>query len=318
MINRQLIRLKVLQLIYAYYRNGGKAIEIAEKELIHSLDKAYELYKYLLTLLVEIRDLAARRAENAQERSLRLSLTEDEALAEARLAANALLAQLDENETLLNYREKEKVDWLDEEPIVRLLLDAFCQSDAMQLYLETGDFSYAADRELVRKLYKTIVCGNDIFTPFLEEHSIYWNDDKTTIDSFVVKTIKRFTPETTPDQPLLPPFAADADRQYAIELFHVAIERGAELRELIRTNCQNWDFSRMAFMDVIIAQIALAEIISFPTIPLNVTFDEYLNIARAYSTPRSASYLNGLLEHIVDLLREQGVTTKVRWHKKKK
>ena len=110
MINRQLIRLKVLQLIYAYYRNGGKAIEIAEKELIHSLDKAYELYKYLLTLLVEIRDLAARRAENAQERSLRLSLTEDEALAEARLAANALLAQLDENETLLNYREKEKVD----------------------------------------------------------------------------------------------------------------------------------------------------------------------------------------------------------------
>lgn len=149
----------------------------------------------------------------------------------------------------------------------------------------------------------------------LEEHSLYWNDDKQVVDSFVMKTIKRFNEQTTPEQELLPLYAADEDKQFASKLFRATLERGEELRELIRSNTKNWEFSRLAFMDVIIMQIALAEILTFDSIPLNVTFNEYLDIAKVYSTPRSSSYINGMLDTIVKKLAKEGRTTKKRERK---
>ena len=164
----------------------------------------------------------------------------------------------------------------------------------------------------MRKLYKTFICNNDDFDALIEDHSLYWNDDKQVVDSFVLKTIKRFNEKSTADEALLPVYAADEDRMFASRLFTATIERGAELRDIIRNNTKNWEFSRLAFMDVIIMQIALAEILTFDSIPLNVTFNEYLDIAKIYSTPRSASYINGMLDGIVKNLAKEGRTSKVR------
>lgn len=310
MINRELIRLKVVQLVYAYYQNEGKTIEVAEKELMFSLNKAFELYEYLLTLLVEIQEMAARKDESSRARNKRLGTDIKGETPEGRLAANALLKQLASNKQIIEYRENDKKEWLEEEPFVKKLLTKFLESEVFQFYLTKEDFSYDADRELVRKLYKTIICNNDDFTSLLEDHSLYWNDDKEIIDSFVLKTIKRFNEASTEEQPLLPPFASDDDREFAVQLFTRSLEEGMETREYIRANSKNWEFSRLAFMDVIIAQIALTEILYFPTIPLNVTFNEYLDIAKVYSTPRSASYLNGLLDHIVKQLKHEGKINK--------
>ena len=303
MINRELIRLKVVQLVYAYYRNDGKTIETAQKELLFSLGKAYELYEYLLLLLVKVYELAGKKEEALRQRAQKGAAVLDGSV-EARLAANALLKQLAENKALQAYRENKK-DWIEEEAFVKQLFTTFTESDIFKMYLDKEDFSYEADRELVRKLYKTYICHNEDFDDLIEEHSLYWNDDKFVVDSFVLKTITRFTHEPTPDQPLLPDYASDDDREFAIKLFQQSIRSEEETRTIISDGSKNWELNRLAFMDLIIMQIALTEVMTFPSIPVSVTFNEYLNIAKVYSTPRSAGYINGMLDHMVKWLRKQ-------------
>lgn len=309
MINRELIRLKVVQLVYAYYQNEGKTLDVAEKELTFSLSKAYELYKYLLNLLVEMKKYAERKSEASEARASRLGQKIEGISADKLFATNKLLVQLDENETLADYRSH-KQEWDEEPAFIKKLYTTFVESDVYGMYMTKEDFSYEADREVIRKLYKTHICDNEDFVSMLEEHSLYWNDDKDVIDSFVMKTIKRFRPDSTPSQELLPDYAQEEDRQFAHELFLATLQRAQEVRQYIRENTKNWEFDRLAFMDVIIMQIALTEILTFPTIPLNVSFNEYLDIAKVYSTPRSAGYINGLLDHVVKKLKAGGLIAK--------
>ncbi len=310
MINRELIRLKIVQLVYAYHQNGGKDIVTAEKELLFSLSKAYELYEYLLSQLVEMRQMAERKYDVAKAKAARTGIALKGVTPDGQFAQNQFLLQLEANKVLQEYREKVKKEWIEEEPFLKKLYAKFTEDDIYQAYLDKEDFSYEADREVVRKLYKTLIDGNDDYADLIEEHSLYWNDDKEVVDSFVMKTIKRFTAASTPEQPLLPEYASEDDRNFALQLFRATLERGEELRGYVKANCKNWKFERLALMDIVIAQIALAEMLTCPTIPLNVTFNEYLDIAKIYSTPRSASYLNGLLEGVVKQLREQGVLLK--------
>lgn len=305
MINRDLIRLKVVQLIYAFYQNEGKDYSLAEKELVHSMDKAYELYHYLLSLLVDIRQMAERKEEARLARCRRLGSKEEGVYAEKQLAENRFLLQLERNKQLCEYAEKRSKDHFDEESFLKKLYTSFVDSEVFQLYLAKEDFSYDSDRELIRKLYKTYVCNNEDFDALLEDRDLYWNDDKEIIDSFVLKTIKRFKSEEGDEQPLLPQFSEEEDREFALKLFKSTIDMADEVRTLIKNNCKNWEFERLAFMDVVIMQIAMAEILSFPSIPLKVSINEYLDIAKVYSTPRSSSYINGVIDHIVKKLQKE-------------
>lgn len=306
MINRELIRLKVVQLVYAYYRNEGKALDVAEKELSFSLQKAYDLYEYLLSLLVEVRKHAERKDAVRIAREKRTGSVTRGIVPDKQFADNKFLLQLEANKELIDFQENRKGTWNEEDAFVKKLYAQFTESDVFGLYIDKEDFSYEADRELIRKLYKTLICNNDDFESLLEDHSLYWNDDKEIVDSFVLKTIKRFEEENGADQALLPIYAADEDKVFAEQLFRETLTRGTEIRELIRAYTKNWEFDRLAFMDVVIMQIALAEILTFESIPLNVTFNEYLEIAKVYSTPRSASYINGTLDSIVKHLQKEG------------
>lgn len=305
MINRELIRLKVVQLVYAFYQNDGKTLDVAEKELKFSLSKAYELYKYLLSMLVDLKAYGERRAESSAARAERLGTKIGGLSLDRQFADNKFLVQLADNKALGEYREK-KQEWPEEPAFVKKLYTTMIESELYQNYLTKEDFSYEADRELIRKLYKTYVCNNEDFDSLLEEHSLYWNDDKEIVDSFVMKTIKRFKEDSTAEQELLPDYAAVEDKNFAGTLFVETLKRAQEVRQLIRENSKNWEFNRLAFMDVIIMQIALAEILTFPQIPLSVTFNEYLDIAKIYSTPKSAGYINGLLDHVVKSLKKKG------------
>lgn len=309
MINRELIRLKVVQLVYAYYRNEGKTLDVAEKELTFSLSKAYELYKYLLNLLVEMKSYADKKVESSEARAKRLGQRFSDTSPDKLFANNKFLLQLAANEALADYRSGRQ-EWDEEPAFVKKLYTALVESDIFELYIKKEDFSYEADREVIRKLYKTFICDNDDFESLLEEHSLYWNDDKEVVDSFVLKTIKRFKEDSTPKQELLPDYAQEEDRQFAHELFVTTLQRADEVRQYIRENIKNWEFERLAFMDVVIMQIALTEILTFPTIPLSVSFNEYLDIAKIYSTPRSAGYINGLLDHVVKKLKTDGLLSK--------
>lgn len=307
MINRELIRLKVVQLIYAYYQNEGRSYDLAEKELTFSLSKSYDLYHYLLQLLVELQKYATRKDEVrlAREKRTGVVASANGIHPDKQFAENKFLCQLLNNKQLGEYIQNHPSDWSEEENFVKDLYAQFIDSDIFQLYINREDFSYEADRELVRKLYKTFICNNEKFDVLLEEQCLYWNDDKDIIDSFILKTIKRFKEEAGEEQALLPDYASEEDKEFALTLFAETLKNEEELRNLIRNNCKNWEFNRLAFMDVIIMQIALAEILTFPSIPLNVSFNEYLDIAKIYSTPRSSSYINGLLDHIVKYLKKE-------------
>ena len=302
MINRALIRLKVVQLVYAYYHNEGKATEVALKELDYSLNKSYDLYLTLLAFLIEIRDIAQRKSELRARNSAHASVGGCDAM----LAANRFLNPRARHKTILAWQKNQKFTWASEDAFVKRLYTKWLDDEVFAAYADRTNHDYEDDRELVRKLYKNHVVNNEDFTPILEDLSLYWNDDKDIIDSFVLKTIKRFDPENGEEQPLLPAYNTEEDHEFACRLFTTTIERCDELRTMMAEYSKNWDISRMAFMDIIIIQIALAEVIAFPTIPLNVTFNEYIDIAKVYSTPNSYKYVNGMLNNITRHLQETG------------
>ena len=307
MINRVLIRLKIVQIVYAYYQNGGKNLDTAEKELFFSLSKAYDLYNYLLLLMVEVTKQAERK-QNAAKAKLLPSA--EELYPNTKFVDNRFIAQLEVNEQLRQFSESQKKTWENENEFVKNLCEKIMASDTYKNYMDAETSSYDEDRELWRKLYKTIIFNNDDLDQVLEDQSLYWNDDKEIVDTFVLKTIKRFEEEKGAKQELLPEFKDDEDQDFARRLFRRAILNADYYRHLISENTKNWDLDRVAFMDVVIMQIALAEILSFPNIPVSVSLNEYVEIAKLYSTPKSGSFINGTLDGIVNTLKKENKLTK--------
>lgn len=307
MINRVLIRLKVVQIVYAYYQNGSKNLDTAEKELFFSLSKAYDLYNYLLLLMVEVTRYAARKIEVGKNK---LSPTEEELHPSMKFVENKFIAQLEVNKQLNDFVNTQKKSWEGDMEFVKALYEKICASDIYKEYMASEESDYNVDREFWRKIYKSIIFNNEALDEVLEEQSLYWNDDKETVDTFVLKTIKRFDPSNGADQPLLPEFKDDEDREFARRLFRRSILNADYYRHLISENTRNWDLNRVAFMDVVIMQIALAEILSFPNIPVSVSLNEYVEIAKLYSTPKSGGFINGTLDGIVNQLKKEGKLTK--------
>ena len=302
MINRELIRIKVVQLTYAYYQNGSKNIDAAEKELIFSLSKAYDLYNYLLALIVGITHESRRHLEVAQSRAQR----EGTEMPSQRFAYNRFAMQLEENRMLNDFMEAQKKNWDDEPEFLKKIYTQITESQIYKDYMAAPEDDYNADREVWRKLYRTLIQDNSDLDALLEEQSLYWNDDKETVDTFVLKTIKRFDEKNKANQELLPEYDSEEDRDYARKLFRATIMNGNEYQHYMSEASRNWDFPRLAYMDIVIMQIAIAEMLTFPSIPISVTINEYVELAKLYSTPRSAGYINGMLDAIARHLIETG------------
>ena len=307
MINRVLIRLKIVQIVYAYYQNGGKNLDTAEKELFFSLSKAYDLYNYLLLLMVEVTKQANKRLNAAKNK---LVPTKEELFPNTKFVENRFIAQLEVNKQLLEFSNNQKKTWENEADFVKTLCDKILESDIYKEYMASETSSYEEDRELWRKLYKNIIFNNIELDQVLEDQSLYWNDDKEIVDTFVLKTIKRFDEKNGAKQELLPEFKDEEDQDFARRLFSRTILNADYYRHLISENTKNWDLDRVAFMDVVIMQIALAEILSFPNIPVSVSLNEYVEIAKLYSTPKSGGFINGTLDGIVNSLKKENKLTK--------
>ena len=307
MINRVLIRLKIVQIVYAYYQNGGKNLDTAEKELFFSLSKAYDLYNYLLLLMVEVTKQANKRLNAAKNK---LVPTKEELFPNTKFVENRFIAQLEVNKQLLEFSNNQKKTWENEADFVKTLCDKILESDIYKEYMASETSSYEEDRELWRKLYKNIIFNNIELDQVLEDQSLYWNDDKEIVDTFVLKTIKRFDEKNGAKQELLPEFKDEEDQDFARRLFRRTILNADYYRHLISENTKNWDLDRVAFMDVIIMQCALAEILSFPNIPVSVSLNEYVEIAKVYSTIKSGSFVNGTLDGIVNQLKKEGKLAK--------
>ncbi|MCR4602184.1 MAG: transcription antitermination factor NusB [Prevotella sp.] len=305
MINREIIRIKIVQLTYAYYQNGNKNIDTAEKELFFSLSKSYDLYNHLLALIVAITQESRRRLEVLQAKARR----EGAEAPSQRFAFNRFAVQLENNKQLHEFLENQKHTWSDEPEFVGKMLEQIEQSQIYVDYLQ-GEDSYDADRELWRRLYRTLIQENSDLDTLLEEQSLYWNDDKEVVDTFVLKTIKRFEEKNGSKQELLPEYDSEEEKDYARKLFRATILNADDYQRYMSEASFNWDFSRLAYMDVVIMQIAIAEMLTFPSIPVSVTINEFVNLAKVYSTPRSYGYINGMLDGIARHLYREGLMQK--------
>ena len=302
MINRELIRIKIVQLAYAYYQNGNKNIDSAEKELFFSLSKSYDMYNYLLALIVSVTKEARKHLEVAQTKARREGTPEPS----TRFAYNRFAIQLEENKMLNDFMSTQKKTWEDEPEFLKKLYNLITDSQIYKEYMDSNEDNYAADRELWRKLYRTLIQDNTDLDTIFEEQSLYWNDDKEVVDSFVLKTIKRFDEKNQGKQELLPEYDNEEDKDFARKLFRATILNANEYQRYMSDASRNWDFSRLAYMDIIIMQIAIAEMMTFPSIPINVTINEFVDIAKIYSTPRSGGYINGMLDAIARHLVQRG------------
>lgn len=307
MINRTLIRLKIVQLMYAYYQYAGKPLETAEKELLFSLSKAYDLYNYLLLLMVNVARYAFEQVEHQEKLNKVAHINEE---VSHRFADNQFTAQLEKNKQLQEFVDTKKLTWNNEQDYIKKLYTDIVESEIYKEYMDKPSVTYSDDRELWRALYKNIIMKDERIDDILEEQSLYWNDDRAIVDTFVLKTIKRFEHGAGANQKLVPEYKDIEDQDFALRLFRRTILNAEYNRDLISQCIKNWEFNRLAYMDIIIMQIAVSELMSFPQIPISVTINEYVEIAKWYSTPKSASYVNGTLDAVAKLLKKEHKITK--------
>ncbi|HET9571965.1 MAG TPA: transcription antitermination factor NusB [Bacteroidales bacterium] len=302
MINRALIRIKVVQMVYAYYQSDSKDLAKAEKEFFHSIEKAADLYHYLLQLIQAVTDFAYQRLDAARNKYLP---SEEEKNPNTRFIDNAFVAQLAKNKLLNTYLNNTKMSWVNHEAFVKNIYESILASDFYLEYMNAPESSYEADQEIWRKIFKSILQKSEELPEVLEEQNIYWNDDLEIILTFVMKTIKRFKLENGANQELLPMFKDDEDRKFASDLFCTTIRNRDKYRALIDEAVKNWEIERLAMMDLLILQVALAEIMDIDGVPVNVSLNEYIDIAKSYSTQKSGLFVNGTLDHIVTELRKE-------------
>lgn len=309
MINRVLLRNKVIQILYSYYKNSAESLDFeeAKKELAVSIEKTYELYHYLLQTIVDVTSYASSKLERSSKRSSDLPLM-------TKLSENKFALQLAQNKELLTFLEEHNLDWPTEDSeITKALYKEISQVPEVVTYCENKETSYDEDREIWRFIVKKTFSQCELLGKELEDLCIYWNDDAEVILSFVLKTIRKFEEAKGDEQELLPQFKDKEDEEFAYTLLKNSIYNEHEYREMVTKHTHNWDTERIAFMDTIIMQAAIAEICSFPSIPVNVTMNEFIEIAKNYSTPKSGTFINGILDSIVKDLKAENKLTKATY-----
>ena len=307
MINRILIRSKVIQIAYSYFLTKDKSVMDAEKELFFSFEKSYELYHLLLTLMVELTDTQAARVEAARMKFL---ATPEEKNPNMRFVNNRFIEQLRNCDDYKEYHEKKPVTWTTDPEFLRDFSERIVKSDLYKEYMTAPDDSYENDCEFWKKALKSLICTDEELLDLLEQKSLDWNDDLEIIATFVLKTIKQFNEMNGTSQSLLPMFKDDDDAQFAKDLFRNTLLHGEEYRSYIENFVRNWEIERVAFMDIVIMMVALSELHGFPSIPTRVTLNEYIEVAKSNSTVKRGQFVNGVLNAIVDNLKKEGALTK--------
>lgn len=289
------------------YNDNRGLFNHARNALDSSLDKAHELYHSLLLLSLELTRMQDQRLDAAKHKFLP---TDEDLHPNMRFVENKFVKALSENPDFLAYIEDKKLNWDADVLMLRGMLDKIIESEIYREYMKRPrETTTEEDADFWRQIYKTIILPGDELADALESKSVYWNDDIHVMGTFVLKTIRRFgQSKDGADVHLLPQFKDEEDSRFGGELFELAVKNYSSYKELIDSfvNKNRWDAERLAFMDIVIMVTALAEILNFPAIPLAVSLNEYIEIANAYSTPRSGAFINGILYSVINHLKEEG------------
>ena len=305
MINRVLIRTKVVQNLYSYMlTRPERTLDNALKDLGTSMDKTYELYHYLMRLPVELTHIQEMRLDEACNKYMP---TDEELNPNMKFVNNRLVAALAGNEQLQQFAQEHTVTWNDDPIFERLMLDKVLKSDLYNDYMADEEDSFTADSLLWQQLMKQVILPDENMLDAVEQRSLFWTeDDIDLLGQFVCKTFRRLAEGD--EDAILPMFKDEEDSEFGKELFKATVmqmpENNAIIDELVQES--RWDKDRIVLMDRIIMCAALAEMRTFDKIPTAVTLNEYIELAKNFSTAASGKFVNGILNNAVRQLSKEG------------
>jgi N utilization substance protein B len=307
MISRRLLRIKALMVLYAFNRREDNDLPKAEAELIFSISKTYDLYHYILLLILEIADIAAGKIDMALQKKMPSS---EDLNPNRRFVENEVVTQIRDNSDLQKHISEHKLSWANNSDIPRAMYNSMVLWEPFIEYMKSEEKSYSSDKKFIIRLVTEHFALSDALLASFEELSIYWNDDMEYVSAMVEKTLKKFKPASD-NNSLMPLYKNDEDREYAKILFRKTVLRSEECSELIDRNTTNWEVERIALMDILVMKLAITEIIEFPEIPVKVTLNEYIEIAKYYCTSKSSTFVNGILDKVVKEMRDNKMFKKL-------
>lgn len=293
--------------LYAFNRREDEDLNQAETELMFSIGKTYDLYHLLLMLVLEVADIAGEKIDQALQKRMP---TSEDLNPQRRFINNQVIAQLRINAALNKYISSKKLSWINNSHIPRLLYNKMIVWDPFEEYMKAENNNYQSDKKFIITLITDMFSNSEDLLMNLEEQSIYWNDDMEYISAMVEKTLKKFKTDSGENTPLMPLFKNEEDEEFVKILFRKSVLHYKKCSDLIDKNTTNWEVERIALMDILVMQLAITEIIEFPEIPVKVTLNEYIEIAKYYCTSKSSTFVNGILDNVVKEIREEGLLNK--------
>lgn len=308
MLSRRHLRIKALQALYAYFLSNSTDLAIGEKNLVKSTARIYELVMWQIGFLLQVVKFAAKRIE---ENKKKFYPTEEDLNPNTKFIDNLFVQKMRENKDFIRKMNAYRVDWTDEEELIRKIYNEFRETDAFKKYMSLPERSFDEDREIMIALFKDHVAYRDSLDYFYEEKNIYWANDLEIANPLVIKILNWFK-RRTDEFDLMPALFntegkvdPDEDKKFMIELYHKTILKGSEFEHIIETRAKNWEINRIALMDIILLKMALTELTQFPSIPVKVTMNEYIELSKYYSTPKSRVFINGILDKLINEMKTE-------------
>ena len=305
MLTRRHIRVKVMQCIYALSQSEDGSLERQEKFLKASIENTYALYLLMLSLLKELHEMAQTHATHASKKYV--ATASDSYPDQEKFVKNHLLLQIANNSLLKSELEKRKLkNWYLHGEYVRIIYKEITSSELYQQYMSSKEQSYNDDRNLIIELFKEVIAPNDKLYDYFEDDKLTWVDDIPLVNTFILKRFKKIGPSQG-EAFFLPKLLKDRDDlEFALKLLSKTLLKDAQLIKEIEGKTPNWDKDRIADIDAILLKMAICELLNFSSIPERVTINEYLEIAKEYSTPKSSIFINGVLDKLVKEYKTKG------------
>ena len=304
MLNRRHLRIKVFQAVYSYLRGAKNDLGVGERELIACINRIHELFMLHVSVFTELQRFATKRMEDRKNKRLP---SEEDLNPNLRFVSNELLNALVNSQSLQKKVEKYKISWADNDDVIQKLYKTIEESDTYQKFMNGSDYDLETQKSFILKIYREFVADNEILQDLFEEKSIHWSDDHYFVCGYVVKFFKGFSSRFSENYRAPELFKdLEDDLDFVKTLYRQTLVHNDDYQDIIMDKAKNWEADRIAIVDFILMKMAVCELVKIPSVPIKVTLNEYIELSKTYSTPKSRVFINGILDKIVPDLKEKG------------
>ncbi len=304
MLNRRHLRIKVFQAIYSYLRGAKNDLGIGERELLSSVNRIHELFVLHASVFIELHSFASMRIKERKNKRLPSQYDLNPNLG---FVDNELLKALSSSSSLQKKIEEYKISWDGHGDVIQKLYKTIEDSNVYEKYMSGGDYEVEDQKSFLIKIYRQFIADNEVLQDFFEERSIHWSDDHYFVCGYIVKYFKGFQRRFSQDYRVPDLYKdLDDDKDFIQTLYRKTLVNGSTYQEIIMDKAKNWDADRIAVIDFILMKMAVCELVNIPSVPIKVTLNEYIELSKIYSTPKSRVFINGILDKIIPDLKQKG------------